>query len=198
MHQPLRKALIRTWQLIAYGPPPAIGFAGEGALIFRPRRIEGARHIRIGTRTRVLQHGWLSAVESYGEQQFAPQLVIGDNVQIGRYSCITCACSVVIEDGCLLSEHVYISDHSHGVDPRHGPPLQQPLVSKGPVRIGTCSFLGYRVCVLPGVTLGRHCVVGANSVVTRSFPDYSMLAGSPARMIKRFSLAEGQWVAVNG
>lgn len=71
--------------------------------------------------------------------------------------------------------------------------MEQPLESKGPVRIGARCFLGYRAAVMPGVTLGEHCVVGANSVVTRSFGSFSMVAGSPARLIKVYSAATGKW-----
>jgi acetyltransferase-like isoleucine patch superfamily enzyme len=64
--------------------------------------------------------------------------------------------------------------------------MQQRLKSKGPVRIGAGSFLGYRAVVLPGVTLGPHCVVGAQAVVTESFAEGSMVAGNPARLLKRW------------
>jgi lipopolysaccharide O-acetyltransferase len=74
--------------------------------------------------------------------------------------------------------------------------VRQPLISKGPVKIGPSCFLGYRVAVLPGVSLGAHCVVGAHSVVTRSFPPYSMLAGVPARIIRRFNPSNNVWEAL--
>lgn len=192
---PWRQA-IRRFQQLYYRPPIDMQRAGPDALIFRPRRIEGARHIVIGARSRINSNGWLSVVESYGTQTFTPHLTIGDDVQIGRYVCITCAFRIDIEDGCLFSEHVYVSDHAHGVDPAKGAPARQDLVGKGPVRVGACSFIGYRACLLPGVQLGRHCVVGANAVVTHSFPDYSMVAGSPARLIKVFSLSERAWKPV--
>jgi lipopolysaccharide O-acetyltransferase len=61
------------------------------------------------------------------------------------------------------------------------------------VEIGNECFLGVRVSIMPGVTLGNHCVVGAHSVVTRSFPDFSMVAGVPARLIRTFDFCKGQW-----
>jgi acetyltransferase-like isoleucine patch superfamily enzyme len=73
--------------------------------------------------------------------------------------------------------------------------MEQSLISKGPVVIGRSCFLGFRVAVMPGVTLGEHCVVGANSTVTRSFPAYSMIGGSPARILKRYSQTLGRWVS---
>ena len=100
---------------------------------------------------------------------------------------------ITIGDGCVLSEHVYITDLMHGLHPDQGLIMQQPLQSKGPVRIGSGCFLGYRAAIMPGVTLGDHCVVGANSVVTKSFPAYSMLVGSPARLVRSYNRKTAKW-----
>jgi acetyltransferase-like isoleucine patch superfamily enzyme len=179
-----------TW----WRPPRRIR-AGAGVYIYRPRRIDGPQFIQFGARSTVDRHGWLSALESYGDTKYEPRIVIGNDVHIGRYACVTSISSIVIEDGCLISEHVYISDHGHAMDPHEGLIVDQPLVSKGPVQIGAHTFIGYRACVLPGVTLGMHCVVGANSVVTRSFPDFSVVAGCPARLIRVHSSASARVVA---
>jgi acetyltransferase-like isoleucine patch superfamily enzyme len=72
--------------------------------------------------------------------------------------------------------------------------MQQPLESKGPVHLGDHTFIGFGARIMPGVTLGRHCVVGTNAVVTKSFPDFTMLAGIPAKPIKRYDLASKQWL----
>jgi acetyltransferase-like isoleucine patch superfamily enzyme len=118
----------------------------------------------------------------------------GMTFYIGALAYLTAIDRISIGDGCVLSDYVYITDEVHGNDPRAGLIMQQPLTSKGPVIIGSGCFLGFRVAVMPGVTLGEHCLVGANSTVTRSFPAYSMIGGSPARLLKRFSLDAGEWV----
>jgi lipopolysaccharide O-acetyltransferase len=69
--------------------------------------------------------------------------------------------------------------------------LKLPLVSKGPIDIGEETWIGYRCIILSGVQLGRNCVVAAGSVVTKSFPEYSVIGGNPARLIK--SMAPGEW-----
>ena len=114
---------------------------------------------------------------------------------MGQYACIVATQTLIIGDGCVLSEYVYITDNGHGLSPHAGLIMKQKLFSKGEVRIGPHCFIGYRACILPGVQLGEHCVVGANSVVTKSFPGYSMVAGIPAKLIKRYSPEANEWMA---
>ena len=173
-----------------------MGKVGLNSYLALPRKINGRAHISIGKDTFIAAHSWIGAFSSYLKDCHTPQIKIGSEVNIGRYCCITAINDIEIEDGCLISEHVYISDHSHGINPSKGQFALQPLESKGGVHIGEGSFLGYRVTVLPGVRLGKHCVVGAHSVVTHSFRDYSMIAGVPAVLIKRYSIEESRWISV--
>lgn len=170
---------------------------GEGSIIKSLRKLHGAQYISIGSHSSVGEQSWLAAFDQYEEIKYTPRLAIGNNVCIGDYACITCIDEIIIGDGCLFSEYVYISDHMHGFVPGAGPLVRQTLTSKGPVVIGNNTFLGYRACVLPGVRLGSHCVVGANSVVTKSASDYSMLAGVPAKVIKEYSHDAQCWISVD-
>lgn len=71
--------------------------------------------------------------------------------------------------------------------------MAQPLVAS-PVTIGRGCWIGEKVSIMPGVVLGNKCVVGANSVVTKSFPDYCIIGGIPARIIKKYDFIEHRWV----
>ncbi len=167
---------------------------GSNSFVSRPFYWLGGRYISIGKDTCIFPGSRIEAIDSWRGQSFRPVIEIGDGVYIGRSFFATSIRGISIGDLCVLSDHVYITDALHGAHPDKGPIMQQPLESKNPVRIGRSCFLGYRCAVMPGVILGEHCVVGVNSVVTRSFPAYSMIAGAPARLVKRFDLETREWV----
>ena len=164
--------------------------------MYCPYSVSGRKHFRIGGRTVIKQDFHGEAITRYAGRTYEPTIQIGDDVYIGRHAFLTAINRITIGDGCVLSDYVYITDEMHGSDPDAGLRMQQPLSSKGPVVLGAGCFVGFRVAIMPGVTLGEHCLVGANSTVTRSFPAYSMIGGSPARLLKRFSRELGEWIPV--
>ncbi len=177
--------------------PPVGMLAGKDVRIDRPNRISVPKCISVGDRTWISTGALIAPILEYAGQKFSPQILIGRDVYIGSYLYLAAMGRVVIGDECVLSEQVYLNDSSHGFDPDAGLIMGQPLVHGGDIHIGKGCFLGYRACVMPGVILGEHCVVGANAVVTKSFPAYSMLAGSPARPVKRWSVTERAWLPVD-
>jgi len=174
--------------------PPNGLVLGAGSIFSRPNCVQGARHVRIGARTRVGAGAYIAAITRHAGEVFDPQIRIGDDVYIGSHFHLASVSKVEIADACVLSDYVYMADVAHGFDPSAGLIMDQPLVRAGDIAIGHSTFVGYRATILPGVTLGQHCVVGGGSVVTKSFPDYSMVAGNPARLIKRYDPATRTWV----
>ncbi len=162
---------------------------GPRSYIFRPFAINQPHALQLGERCEILADSYIWTRESGN-----PRVQIGDSTYIGRHFYLTAIGSITIGIRCVLSDYVYITDCAHGLAPHAGFILHQPLESKGHVAIGDGCFVGFRAVILPGVTLGAHCVVGANSVVTRSFPPYSMVAGAPARLIKTYSHDIKQWI----
>ena len=120
----------------------------------------------------------------------SPVVRIGDRCLIGRGSGIVGHFSIEIGNDVWTGHHVYITDQNHGYEDISKPISQQTQPERA-VRIGDGSWLGHGCIVLPGVTIGRHVVVGANSVVTHDLPDYCVAVGAPARVIRQFT--DGVW-----
>jgi acetyltransferase-like isoleucine patch superfamily enzyme len=90
---------------------------------------------------------------------------------------------VEIGNHCMLANGCFVSDASHRFDDPNRPVPWQGFTSKGPTRIGDNVWCGAHVVVTSGVTVGRRCVIGANSVVNRDLPPFSVAAGVPARVL---------------
>lgn len=130
-----------------------------------------------------------------------PIISFGKNVEINDYVHIAAIESVIIEDNVLIASRVFISDHDHGS--YKGPDCDNPtLEPRGrklhseKVLIKKNAWIGEGVCILKGVTIGEGCIVGANSVVTRSVENFSIVAGIPAKVIKKFDLKNNVWCDV--
>jgi len=91
---------------------------------------------------------------------------------------------VEIGEHCMLANGCFVSDANHRFDDPDRPITWQGFESKGPTRIGDNCWLGLGVVVTSGVTIGERSVIGANSVVTRDIPPYSVAAGAPARVLR--------------
>jgi acetyltransferase-like isoleucine patch superfamily enzyme len=169
---------------------------GKSSIIDRPRWILNPHRIEIGEKTSILRHSRLEVYVRHAGGHANGHIIIGNDVYIGCYAMICALDSITIGDGCVLSDRVFIEDCSHGTDPDGPPIMERPLESKGPIKIGNRCFIGIGSAILSGVTLGDNCIVGSLSVVTKSFPAYSMVAGSPARLIKRFDPLSKQWIPV--
>ena len=142
---------------------------------------------------------WLEALSSYGSQQFAPKIVIGNHVRISHWSHIACTHSIRIGDHVLIGSKVMITDHNHGLfgaesTPPSTPPAERPLDADKSVEIGRNVWLGDNVVICPGVVVGEGSVVGANAVVTVDVPPFTVVAGVPARPIRRYDAAQESWI----
>ena len=133
---------------------------------------------------------WLAALPLTGEDNCL--LEIGDGSIIGHFNHIYCTKSIKIGKKVLTADKVYISDNLHGFSDITIPILEQPIIQNGEVEIGDGTWIGENACIL-GVKIGKNCVVGANSVVTKNIPDYCVAVGAPAYIIKRYCFDSKEW-----
>jgi acetyltransferase-like isoleucine patch superfamily enzyme len=121
----------------------------------------------------------------------APKLIIGDGTAIQFYFHCGAAQSVKIGRNVLMGGRVYITDHDHSFDEADLSARESPRLKTAPVEIGDGAFLGEGCAILKGVRVGKRAVVAANAVVTRDVPDFTVVAGVPAQVIKRIAVGEG-------
>lgn len=165
-------------------------YFGSKSRIDKPLRMDGCKNISIGDRVWIQPGTWLGCTAETGCA--APSLSIGSGSAIGNYNHIYATRSIVIEENVLTADKVYISDNLHSYENPDLPVIKQPVKQISDVVIGEGSWLGENVCVI-GAKVGKHCVIGANAVVTKDIPDYSIAVGIPAKVIKRYNRETGQW-----
>jgi lipopolysaccharide O-acetyltransferase len=154
---------------------------GPRAIIHRPVWAYGCHLMSIGADS-LIQHGASISVESTAWDRPAPVLVIGERVGIRPYCTISAAESLIIEDDVIIGAFTGIIDSDHTFALGRPNVMHNPLAT-APVRIGRGSWLAERVAVLRGSTIGRCCIIGANSVVRGEIPDCSIAVGAPARVV---------------
>ncbi len=164
-------------------------------IIRRPFECRGRRYIKFGSGFTTGRYCRIEAHNYSGEDV---TLIIGNNCQINDSVHIASAQKVIIGDNVLIASRVFITDLSHGCytgklqSPVDSIVSERPLVTI-PVTIADNVWLGEGVVILPGVSLGENCIVGANSVVTKSYPNDVIIAGNPARIIKKYDATQGVW-----
>lgn len=167
---------------------------GEGAwLAYPPGDIVGPERIVLGTKVFVGAHVLLSS--SMPGEVLPPDrdvvISIGDRTTIGRGSMLNGRIGIHLDHDVTLAPNVYITDHNH----TYGDvttPIGRQLLEEAPVHIGPGCWLAANVVVLPGTTIGRHVTVAAGAVVRGEVPDFCVVAGAPARIVRRWT-EDGGW-----
>lgn len=151
----------------------------------------GAKYISIGSNCSIGAGVQMTAWDSYRGQQFTPEIIIGDNCSIGEDSHITAINSILLGKNVRLGKKILITDNAHGASDAElldMAPNFRPLCSKGPVIIDDNVWIGEKSSIMPGVHIGKGCIIAANSVVTKDVPPYCVVAGVPAKVIKNLML----------
>lgn len=159
-------------------------YIGKNLLIKNPANVS------LGKNVTIFRNGRLS---SYGNHK--NNIVIADNCYIGQYFSALSYADLKIGKNTLIASFVAIISENHSVDPLCGISYgKQPLIGKTTI-IGENCWIGEKVVILPGVTIGDWCIIGAGSIVTKDIPSYCIACGNPAKIIKEYDFIQKKWIS---
>jgi acetyltransferase-like isoleucine patch superfamily enzyme len=160
---------------------------GWRSVIIKPDLLTNTKLISIGNRVEIRKGARLEAVGSTDGQK--PKLVIGDGTSVNLYFHCGAAESVMIGKNVTIAGRVYITDHDHEFEHPDLPAIKAGL-RIAPVVIEDEAWLGEGCAILKGVRIGKRAVVGANAVVTKDVPPFTVVGGVPARVIKKINILQ--------
>ena len=155
---------------------------GKHSQLGRHAKIVGAEMIHVGNDVLLGEHIWLNAKDSCNDGEVT--LYIEDGTYIGRFVQINAWHSVSIGRDVLIADRVFISDADHNYD-NNIPISKQGDSFNGEVNLKDGCWIGIGAVILPNVTIGQNAVVAANAVVTKDVPDFAVVVGIPAKIIKQ-------------
>ncbi len=158
--------------------------------------IRGIDRMQIGKDVVIQRDCWLNI--AFQNPVPGPMIVINEGTNIGRRCTLSAANKIYIGRFVLLAPNVFIADTHHEYQNITIPIMHQGITTKTDrISIGDESWIGINTVIMGNVSIGRHCVIGANAVVTKDIPDYCVAVGNPAKIIKIFNMKTRQWVRVN-
>lgn len=151
-------------------------------------------HVNIGSFCRITVSTNFNRYQTKSRRR--TKIKIGNHVDIGNNSFISANNKIKIGNNVIISAYVFITDHDHRNDDIKKSPHLQPLTENGHVVIEDNVLIGTKSSLLKNITIGQHATIGANSVVTKNVPAYSVVAGNPARIIKQYDFKTKAWKTV--
>jgi acetyltransferase-like isoleucine patch superfamily enzyme len=156
----------------------------------KPIFLKRTKNIFIGKRVRIFPN---IRLETHTEKG---RILIGNNVAIAQNVHITSASNLIIGDNSTILANVFITNIDHDYKEIDKHILNQKMIVSETI-IGSNCFIGYGVAIQAGTKLGKQCVVGASAVVRGMFPDYCVIVGAPAKIVKRYNLETKNWERTN-
>ena len=172
------------------------GEIGRCSIIYKPLRLLNPHNIFVGDHVYLYKQARIETIEKWGDVIYTPKIVIGNRVSFEQRLHLICVELVEIGDDTVVSADVMITDNSHSYQEIHRKVMDQSLKFKKTI-IGKFCFIGMGARIMAGTKLGDNCIVGSNSVVSGQFPGYVVLAGAPAKIIKRYDFETNKWRKTN-
>lgn len=168
-------------------------YLSKTAIIQPLLRLNGRENISIGERVVIQKLSWIAAIPLTNAEKC--HLSIGDGSIIGHFNHIFATGEIIIGKNVLTADKVYITDNLHNYENIELPIMFQGMKQLSKLTIGDGAWIGENVCII-GANIGVNSVVGANSVVTKDVPDYCVVVGSPAKIIKKYNVNKKLWERV--
>lgn len=167
------------------------GFVGK------PLGLLNSSCVKVGNQIKIKDGYRIECYKAFYNQILNPSFTIEDGVIIGPRFTAFVADELRIGKDTIFAGNVTLITENHGINPESEIPYHAQELTTGPIIIGEGCWFGQNVSVLPNVTIGRKCIVATNAVVTTHIPDYSIAAGCPAKVIKRYNFCKHRWEKVN-
>jgi acetyltransferase-like isoleucine patch superfamily enzyme len=165
---------------------------GKKSIVKNPLLLKNIHCISIGSKVFIRDHARIECITQKENQIFTPHLILEEGVSIEQRCHITAADTLIIGKDTLISFDVSIQDTDHEYEDLSMPIGNQLLIVKK-TTIGENCFIGSGAKIQAGTILGKHCVVGTNAVVRGVFPDYCVIVGVPAKIVKHYNPKTKQW-----
>lgn len=178
------------WMIRGLLYKPFFGKYSLPSYIGKPIFISNFKRIFIGKRVRIFPGVRIEVINNNSSIIFEEDVSIGQNLHI------TSGSELIISKNTTILENVMITNIDHDYQEIGKPIWEQKLIIKK-TQIGENCFIGYGAVIQAGTILGKQCVVGANAVVRGMFPDYSVIVGAPAKIVKRYNEVTGKWERTN-
>ena len=154
--------------------------------VAKPTFILGGKNISVGNKVRIFPR---ARIETHNNGA----IVIEDNISIGQnLHLISSNEQLKIAKNTTISGNVFITNVDHDFTEIGEHILRQKYIVKT-TSIGENCFIGYGAVIQAGTILGKQCIVGSNAVVRGQFPDFCVIAGAPAKIVKRYNAESGDW-----
>ncbi len=187
---------------------PNFGNVSKNISIHSPRRIINPEYMFLGDNIQLGPGSLLIAITHYPPiswkhpekhqftQKFSPKIIIGNRVTSTADLQIAAMSEITIEDDVMFASNINITDGLHGYENPNEPYKYQKIFRIAPIRIKQGCWIGQNVVILPGITIGKFSIIGANSVVTKNLPDRCIAVGSPAKVIKKWDETTQKWISL--
>jgi acetyltransferase-like isoleucine patch superfamily enzyme len=154
-----------------------------------------APYIKIGNSVLLDRDVWINIPVAPASSE--PVIQLDEGCKVGRRCVISARNRIHFERNVVFAPSVLVMDHNHAFEDVNVPIKRQGITAGGTIRIEEGCWIGFGAAIVCGkgeLVIGKNSVIGANAVVSRSIPPNSVVTGNPARVVKQFDQAKGEWV----